>query len=663
MKLNIYAENFRSYPKIDWELPDGLTLIDALNKDTGGSNMAGKTTLLDAWFWCRYGWLPKWGGPKGGNVDAVIRRQNGMKVGATLVQIEEQIGADSIKIERQRPSRLKVWKNGVEIPGLDQKGIDTLLGMSADRFLVCCYLPQKRRRSFYYMSDNDRMDLLAIVSGLEDIENSHTDSKVQRDLATEKISVLKSSIEIYDAQLKDLPSQITIFDNNLKEFQWRLKVAQQEAHQAELRLDELNYDLEIKANEEVKDAIDPLIDQVAELQTQIQYLDGKIKHVRGQMADLPQEDPKFMKDLMDAMVINNAAIDDKNRADKLRKESFEESLRAVNSLEGKCDHCKQELPHSERQGAADKHRTKAFELDQELKRIPAQDVEDLRDRVIKYQEARAKHLAEISMAPSRLKSEANEIEAKTAQKKAEQRSLHKDIMELKTNALRKWKDDQAERKRVRDEAFREVSYLEQNLRDAKRSVEMVRSQDAKIRKEITDAEKEIAVYKYQLDQALDLMEVFGPKGYRAVSFDGLIEKISDRAGQLLSVMTESLYSTRLEQVGTDSKGNQKLILKPVIIKGGQEVPTDDLSGGAEERVALAYDVAVAEAAGEGMPLLLDEVLGALDAVGKTEAMVLLEEVSKTRPVLVIDHASEFKAMFSQVVKVIYENEESRLEVA
>jgi DNA repair exonuclease SbcCD ATPase subunit len=167
--------------------------------------------------------------------------------------------------------------------------------------------------------------------------------------------------------------------------------------------------------------------------------------------------------------------------------------------------------------------------------------------------------------------------------------------------------------------------------------------------------------KADYDLALDLVEIFGPKGYRAVCFDGLIEKISDRAGQLLGVMTEGLYGTRLEQMGQDSKGNQKLILKPVIIKNASEVPLDDLSGGAEERVALAYDIAVAEAAGEGMPLLLDEVLSALDAVGKSEAMALLEEVSKTRPVLVIDHSSEFKAMFSQTIKVVYQQEESRLE--
>jgi len=127
------------------------------------------------------------------------------------------------------------------------------------------------------------------------------------------------------------------------------------------------------------------------------------------------------------------------------------------------------------------------------------------------------------------------------------------------------------------------------------------------------------------------------------------------------VMTDALYTTRLDRMGQDSKGNQKLILKPVIVKGGTEVPKDDLSGGAETRVALAYDVAIAEAAGEGYPLLLDEVLEGMDDIGKSEAMTLLEEVSKTRPVIVIDHSSQFKALFTKILMVSYKDEESCLE--
>jgi len=125
-------------------------------------------------------------------------------------------------------------------------------------------------------------------------------------------------------------------------------------------------------------------------------------------------------------------------------------------------------------------------------------------------------------------------------------------------------------------------------------------------------------------------------------------------------MTDEVYSTSLIQIREDSKGASKLVLRPAISKGGQEVPLDDLSGGARRMVMLAYDVAVSETIADSAPLLLDEALDGLDVVGKSEAMRLLESVSKTRPVFVIDHSSEFKSSFSQIITVSHKNGESCL---
>ncbi len=108
--LSIKAVNFRSYQKIDWTLPsEGLFLIDGTNLETGRANMVGKTTLLDSIAWALYGYLPKWGGPKGGPADAVIKRgEDKCSVTVTL-----QNSSDLYEITRQRPVKLTVKKNGI----------------------------------------------------------------------------------------------------------------------------------------------------------------------------------------------------------------------------------------------------------------------------------------------------------------------------------------------------------------------------------------------------------------------------------------------------------------------------------------------------------------------------------------------------------------------
>jgi DNA repair exonuclease SbcCD ATPase subunit len=667
MSLRIEAENFRSFPKIDWELPEGLTLIDGFNKDTGGSNACGKSSLLDCWFWCRYGWLPRWKGPKGGQSDAVIRRKYNQPAGATRVKITERFGPDEISIERQRPNRLTVWKNGIEQKGMDQKGLEILLGMSAERFLVCVYMPQRRTRSFYWMSDNERMDLMSIVVGLEELDRAAEKAKELKKEAEEKIESFKTKIEIYETQLHDLPAQLAKADLNRKEAEKKHSLAKEKAFRMEMRLDEFIFDSKKKSEEEVHEAIDPLIEQIADVGFQIQVLQGEIDLQQKKIDPVPKKDQNTV--LAEATVQDlkkrlSDALQLKNRIERLKWDYQNAKNLAHSSAQGSCSQCKQLLPEEAREEETLKYESLADSILETIGRLG--EVPDIFALEKEQEEAvqrlyLAKSAAEAP--PHQMKLELDQLRLKMEQKKSEERSLKKDAQALKDSILRKYKDQQMVLQHEVEKAYTELSHLERALHSNCEVYNQLEIQFSKLDGELKKAQSGLNLTKLDLNESLDLVDIFGSKGYRAVCFDGLIERISDRAGQLLGIMTDSVYSTHLEQLSQDSKGNQKLILKPIMVKNGSEVPLDDLSGGMEERAALAYDIAIAEAAGEGLPLLLDEVLGGLDVVGKTEAMALLEEVSKTRPVLVIDHSSEFKAMFSKVIRVVYEAEESRLETA
>ena len=51
------------------------------------------------------------------------------------------------------------------------------------------------------------------------------------------------------------------------------------------------------------------------------------------------------------------------------------------------------------------------------------------------------------------------------------------------------------------------------------------------------------------------------------------------------------------------------------------------------------------------PIILDEPFGALDNANRERVLELLEQLSQERQILVIDHSSEAKVSFSNVLKV------------
>jgi DNA repair exonuclease SbcCD ATPase subunit len=60
---------------------------------------------------------------------------------------------------------------------------------------------------------------------------------------------------------------------------------------------------------------------------------------------------------------------------------------------------------------------------------------------------------------------------------------------------------------------------------------------------------------------------------------------------------------------------------------------------------------VTDAIQHDLPLILDEALESIDETGKAEAMALIEEIGRRRPVVVIDHSTTFKAMFNRVIQI------------
>jgi len=549
--LQINLTNFRSYDKLYWSLPDGLTLIDGDNRDTGGSNMSGKSTLFDAWFWCRYGWLPKWGGPrpKDGTVDSVIKRGT---TGCT-VKTTETFGQDEISIERSRPNRLLVWKNGEEQKSITQKELNQLLGMGPERFLLGVYISQKRKgqKSFYDMGDRERTELLSIVSGLEQLDDGLVDAKKKRDAVKESINYFEGQRVAYGVQLREIPKRVTDAAKKRADSSISLKVIEKSHEIAKQVRDKEIPKVQKEISERVIKETKSFIDKQIDIQSNIVFISNQISEHKKALNDTPKPEQELYKEIkcIEEGILNaEQLILEADKIERLNEKyanfSYSEKSMALSAKEGICDSCNQSLPEERRKVDYDYHLNKMAEYDAKIKPVP--DRPKIGPIRLKYDHAVEKlhdREYELREQPNKIRSKIELLETQLRVKKQEDHSMERTIKSLKDDVRRECN----EQVRLLDESVNklatEKAYIQNNFNQASEIYEAVVLEQKNIKSHAISVEKNLVSEQENLNLALDLIDLFGPKGYRAVCFDGLVNRISDRAGQLLQIMTDGLYST------------------------------------------------------------------------------------------------------------------------
>jgi DNA repair exonuclease SbcCD ATPase subunit len=107
-----------------------------------------------------------------------------------------------------------------------------------------------------------------------------------------------------------------------------------------------------------------------------------------------------------------------------------------------------------------------------------------------------------------------------------------------------------------------------------------------------------------------------------------------------------------------TSGDDKAKITHTVTKDGQDVSVGSLSGGEERGLILSVDLGLAEVianrSGVNLPsvLMLDECTDGLDYVGKEKLLDALRQIAQTRCIIVIDHSTEFSALFDRNIKII-----------
>lgn len=165
----------------------------------------------------------------------------------------------------------------------------------------------------------------------------------------------------------------------------------------------------------------------------------------------------------------------------------------------------------------------------------------------------------------------------------------------------------------------------------------------------------------------DFIELCGREGFLGNIFDEILLEISEETNRIMAMVPNVAHlSLSFKSEAITQKGTVKKTIVPVIMANGREVPFQSgCSGGMQTSVELAVDLAVAEVVSRrtgAVPhwLILDECFEGLGTVEKEGCLEILQGYAKDRLVLVIDHASEFKEMFSKFIEIEHSNGESIL---
>ena len=217
-----------------------------------------------------------------------------------------------------------------------------------------------------------------------------------------------------------------------------------------------------------------------------------------------------------------------------------------------------------------------------------------------------------------------------------------------------------------------VLEAEGNLKTTKKENEYLHKEELRLAEERTAAreayekgQSALELAEKALREEQDLLEML--KAFLTAIYDEVLEEIAYSTNQMLArVPNVSHVTIKFKSESTTQKGTTKRAIVPVVNLGGGDRPLRSaLSGGMMSAVELAVDLAVRRvisARSGAIPgwLVLDECFDGLGVADKESCLELLKQAAQDTLILVIDHSSETKELFSSVVEIENANGRSRI---
>jgi DNA repair exonuclease SbcCD ATPase subunit len=178
-------------------------------------------------------------------------------------------------------------------------------------------------------------------------------------------------------------------------------------------------------------------------------------------------------------------------------------------------------------------------------------------------------------------------------------------------------------------------------------------------KDIVENLKQLNIKTQEIEDETSVLgaidHIFDSTGAPAYIIDCIIDLINETiSSDIVDIWPSASYSIKTYKENKDKTVKAKI--SESLVVDGAERSVGSLSGGEFRSLSLIIDFAIIQVLSSHYgidvnPIILDEPFDGLDLAGRELLIDILTKLSNNRQIWVIDHASEAKSLFNQVLKV------------
>lgn len=699
-------QNFFSFKHASINLANrGLLLVEGENRDTSGSNGAGKSSLFEAMLFCLFGITRRYGSKR----TKVTRNWEG----DCLVYMEIEVVDQILKVYRYQDHTqygnkvLAFLDEHALTKGSNeetQKEINAVLQLDAESFQSVVLYPQDAQ-GFASLSDSGQKYILESVLGMQRFADAHDRAKEQKKFYEDSHSKLKVVIStthrgISERKLKleslrekenkfeqekqtkvsNIQAAINHFLSN-KPFYDDTLVSQHQALSSSITSADVSKARQLFAQSSKR---------IQELEAEKASISGKIQLLESQLKTVPTEEP-----LLPELSTSNYEADVRRLEQRIKvfeaqieteTRTFQALEKAIGSIDGMkfCDRCGQNLTTQARDfmyGSRDKDRSASLERLSEFTKL----LKDLQSEhqiqegffyCAKLHDAwEESELSRIKV--SSLKSEVDKCMSRLGVLQETQRGFKEivDAAEISARKIDELKSAIEKQERELASWEKEKIRLDESMAEALKAVSPYKPMiDEEVGQLLTqqrmlmsnlalsdEIEDNIAKYAYWVSG-------FSNGGLKSLLLDTVTPLLNEKVKEYIETLSNGVAQIQFSTQSKLASGEirEKFNVEVQYLNGAPEYK--GCSGGETARIDIAClfalgDLAASRAKAPVRLRLLDEPFENLDRTGQEQIIHLLKSkiVPSSRTVLVVSHDQTLQALFDQRITVVKENGVSTLE--
>jgi len=662
--------------------PHGLVQVRGLNRQTGGSSGAGKSSFLTAvGYALGHSSVPS----------AAIQCWETDKKPQVRLVLGTDSGAASISrgVKTFFEDKDGQTKGAVAIV---EERLRAAIGTDPEVLKLLTYRGQKQPSQFLGMNDAAKKEFLAQILGLDKIESAYEDSLKKEKVLEGRLA--QQQLTVKAIQLPFVPVYEAVDTTPIVTTIEELKQKQSEV---ERQIKSLSARIK-KLNDEVPADSEAVLDCQKQLEKEraatfsqdlahLNKLRTFEKEIERRLNGFQAEDDRRLRIFTKRKQEKEQVLADAHRLWATVEDRRAEVATLERALaEKKCPTCKQslELLNSGDEGLWTEilnitlklkaTRDRLNEAEDAEGRIHWTDMQILEmgkfepnPKIQQFQGSLAEARRQIGVEQQRLNVEAATFESERRSRIA---AIEKQIAELRvenrkghTAALRELNEQSVALYEQRRLITEELAHNENRL-STHRLAEV--NHQAAI-KALDTATARLAEEKRRLDEIdlelraeRDFSRFVGRDGFLGVIFDEVLKEIEEQANKNLGrIPNTAQVSVIFKSEVSSQKGNVKKAIVTEFTKNGHKCSHHGLSGGMQTVVDLAVDLSLLEVAGRRTGirpgwLVLDEAMQGLGLVEKEACLELLQRFGQEKLVLVVDHDTAFKEFFTKTIDISYD---------